>query len=326
MISEEMLVFASLAASCECPVLLSGETGAGKTFLAREIHQRSVRAGRPFIRVNCATIPDTLFEREMFGHVRGAFTDAREAGTGFFEAADTGTLFLDEIGEIPVTLQCKLLSVLEEGTFRKLGSPREVRVDVRIIAATNRDLSEMVQQKLFRQDFYYRLSVLQYRVPPLRERNSEIREIVQHLLRRHSSPEPPEISPDALRLLSDYPWPGNIRELENALSAAVIFAAGLPIRLEHLPPDIRARRRSGVTHGAAASAVREAPRYSAPDDSKQEMHEILEAVRAAGGNKTAAARRLGMARSTLWAKLKAYQFLENSFAADTPPEGWSRTV
>ncbi|HEX2205727.1 MAG TPA: sigma 54-interacting transcriptional regulator, partial [Longimicrobium sp.] len=203
--STEMTDFARLAGSSTCPVLLHGETGSGKTRLARLVHDSSRRAGKPFVRVNCGAIPESLFEREMFGHVRGAFTDARDSGTGFLEAAHGGTLFLDEIGELPLNVQPKLLAVLEDGVFRKLGSPRETAVDVHVVAATNRDLRDMVRQKTFRQDLYYRFSVLQYRVPPLRERPEEIPALVRELLRKNAPPGQ-TITEAAMRVLEDHPW------------------------------------------------------------------------------------------------------------------------
>ncbi|HEV2148393.1 MAG TPA: sigma-54 dependent transcriptional regulator [Longimicrobiaceae bacterium] len=307
-----MRAFVGLAADCCHPVILYGETGAGKTYLAKELHRCGPRADRPFVRVNCAAIPESLFEREMFGHVRGAFTDAREGGEGLFEAADGGILFLDEIGEIPLNVQAKLLAVLEEGVIRRLGSMREVLVDVRVVAATNHDLAEMVRQKRFRQDLYYRLSVLQYRVPSLRERRDEIPAIVEHVLRDGSTGAESPICPEALAVILDYPWPGNIRELENALAAAAVFACGAVIRPQHLPPDLRAWGRSMATRRAGSVSERDSARYTAPGDPLREMEEIRLALQACGGNKAAAARRLGMARSTLWAKLRAFGYREGA--------------
>ena len=321
MISDEMLSFAELAASCDHPVLLYGDTGSGKTYLARDIHRRGLRASRPFVRVNCAAIPESLFEREMFGHVRGAFTGAGEAGTGFFEAADGGILFLDEVGEIPVGIQPKLLAALEEGCFWKLGSPREVQVDVQIIAATNRDLGEMVRQKQFRQDLFYRLSVLQYRVPPLRERVTELPCIVESLLRRNSRPGHPPlgISEEAMERLLCYTWPGNIREMENALCAAAVFARGGEIQVRHLPREIRSGRAGARAGGDAEGGPSGSDRYVAPPDPDQEIRMLREALQATGGNKSAAARRLGMSRSTLWAKLKEHRIRPREAGGAVPP-------
>lgn len=308
LVSSEMLAFAELAAGCGHPVLLHGETGSGKTCLAREIHRRGPRAGRPFVRVNCAAIPETLFEREMFGHVRGAFTDAREGGTGFFEAADGGVLFLDEIGEIPLAVQPKLLAALEEGCFRRLGSPREVRVDVQILAATNRDLGEMVRLKQFRQDLYYRFSVLQYRVPSLRERRRDLPAFVSYLLARNAPRHagPPRLSDEAMAVITRHDWPGNLRELENALCSAAVFARGGVIRPGHLPADVRNSARSVAVSGNGRAAGRASPRYEAPEEPGREADMIRKALQAARGNKTEAARALGMSRSTLWAKLQRH--------------------
>ena len=303
----DMLSFAGVAAESGHAVLITGETGCGKTHLARTIHASGPRAPRPFVRVNCAAIPDSLFEREMFGHVRGAFTDARDAAAGFLEAANGGTLFLDEISELAPQNQPKLLAVLEDGCFRKLGSPHEVHVDVHFIAAANRDLSEMVRQKLFREDLLYRLSVLRYTIPPLRERLAELPELVEAILRRNARPgaPPPAVAPETLACLRRYGWPGNIRELENSLRAASVFSRGETLLPEHLPAEVREGRATPAGNGSSSSP-RATARYSAPGDATHEVQMIRQALEEAGGNKTHAARRLGMSRSTLWAKLQRY--------------------
>jgi transcriptional regulator with PAS, ATPase and Fis domain len=307
-IPPEALEFALTAARCSHPVLLCGETGSGKTHLARRIHELSARARKPFIRVNCAAVPESLFEREVFGHVRGAFTDAREAGMGLLEAADGGTLFLDEIGELPMHVQPKLLTVLEEGSFRKLGSPREVRVDFRIITASNQYLPERVRTRQFRQDLYYRCSVLQYTLPPLREWD-DMEPIVRFLLRRNAAPASlvPEITEDALALIRSHTWPGNLRELENVLRSAAVFAEGDPIQPRHLPGRLGAGAES--TAGSAARRAAAPCRYAAPEDQDQEIEMIRGALRLERGNRTRAAKRLGMSRSALWIKLQKYGFL-----------------
>jgi transcriptional regulator with PAS, ATPase and Fis domain len=301
----DMLGFARVAAESGHSVLITGETGCGKTHLARLVHQSGPRAGRPFVRVNCAAIPDSLFEREMFGHVKGAYTDARDAAAGFLEAAHGGTLFLDEIAELAPQNQPKLLAVLEDGCFRKLGSPVESRVDVQIIAAANRDLPEMVRARQFRQDLFYRISVLRYTVPPLRERRGEIPALVEQLLEKNRRPGAPRpyVTPEALSVLRRHSWPGNIRELENALRAAAAFAGSDDIEPRHLPPDVF----PGAAPMGGASAFARAPeRYAAPTEPDREVEMIRRALDDAGGNKTVAARRLGMSRSTLWAKLQRY--------------------
>jgi two-component system response regulator HydG len=300
----DMQGFARVAGESGHAVLITGETGCGKTHLARQIHAAGPRARRPFVRVNCAAIPDTLFEREMFGHVRGAYTDARDSADGFMESANGGTLFLDEVSELAPQNQPKLLAVLEDGCFRKLGSPREIRADVQIIAAANRDLPEMVALRTFRQDLYYRLSVLRYVVQPLRQRQDELPLLVEELLEKNRRPGAPRpaISREALAVLRRHPWPGNIRELDNAMRSAAAFSAGGEIRPEHLPDDVRAP----AARAAGAPALRAAERYTAPTERTEEVEMIRRALDAAGGNKTTAARHLGMSRSTLWAKLQRY--------------------
>ncbi|MET0400679.1 MAG: sigma 54-interacting transcriptional regulator [Longimicrobiaceae bacterium] len=305
------LEFARRAANCTHPVLLCGETGTGKTHLARRIHEMSARAGKPFVRVNCAAVPESLFERELFGHVRGAFTDAREAGTGLLEAADGGTLFLDEIGELPLQMQPKLLAVLEDGSFRRLGSPREVQVDFRIITATHQCLTERVQQRQFRQDLFYRCSVLQHTLAPLRERRGDIAPIARFLLEKVASTHSlqPEITGEALAVIRSHTWPGNLRELENTLRCAAVFSDGVPIQPHHLSRNLPAAamsRTEGESDGCAAFAGR----YAAPAEEGKEVEMIRQALRAEGGNRTRAARRLGMSRSALWIKLQKYSFLQ----------------
>lgn len=317
----EVLAFAAIAAESGHPVLVTGETGSGKTHLARLIHQSGTRTRQPFVRVNCAAIPDSLFEREMFGHVRGAFTDARDGGAGFLEAANGGTLFLDEVSELPLQTQPKLLAVLEDGCFRKLGSPREIHVDVQVIAATNRDLGEMVRLKQFREDLFYRLSVLRCAVPPLRKRTGEIPGLVDALLGRiaRGGREPARITGEALNVIVGYPWPGNIRELENALRTASAFSRGEPIRPVHLPPEVRGIAPPATGEGERARRNAESKRYAAPLDPEHEALVIRAALEAAGGNKTRAARSLGMSRSTLWAKLQ--RFRELTTLRPPPPGG-----
>lgn len=298
--------FARLTAGSPDAVLLHGETGSGKTRLARLIHELGPWRGRPLVHVNCAAIPEALFEREMFGHVRGAFTDARESRAGLLEAANGGTLFLDEIGELPLNLQPKLLQVLEEGSVRRLGSTQATPIRFRLICATNRDLSHMVQVGRFREDLYYRCAVLECRVPPLRERRSEMPALVERLLARSpgAGAHVPRISADALQLLCAYRWPGNIRELENCLRQALVYSENDTIRAEHLPERVR------LTHGPTAGLTGGTRPcraiYSAPADTRAERQMIYDALQAERGNRTRAARRLGMSRATLWVKLQLY--------------------
>jgi DNA-binding NtrC family response regulator len=284
-----------------CPVLILGETGSGKTRLAREIHALSPRAQRPFVRVNCGAIVETLFEREMFGHVRGAFTDAREAGTGYIEAAQGGTLFLDEIGELPLNIQSKLLTILEDGTFRRIGSPIELRGEMRVIAATNIDIRAMVAEKRFRADLYHRLAVLCHTLPRLRERH-DLDAVVQAVLAERVCPPGRRLtlSPAAYAVIAAYEWPGNIRELENALLYASVHAPSDVIEAEFLPEEVRG---AAVAHGGR---VIPGTRYVAPASPRAEREMIVAALGSTGGNRTRAARLLGMSRAALWIKLQRY--------------------
>lgn len=299
--------FARLSAPSPDPVLLQGETGSGKTRFARLIHELGPWRNRPFVSVNCAAIPEALFEREMFGHVRGAFTDAKESRAGLLESTGGGTLFLDEIGELPMNLQPKLLQVLEEGSLRRLGSTQSIPIHFRLISATNRDLSEMLRSGRFREDLYYRCAVLECRVPPLRERYAEMPALVERLVARYAATRSrmPRVTGEAMRLLCAYGWPGNIRELENCLRQALVYAEDGIIGPEHLPERIRS------THLSTPSArCRTGCRsvYTAPADRREERQMIHEALLAEAGNRTRAARRLGMSRATLWIKLQRYGF------------------
>jgi len=304
---DDVAQFAERAARYAEPVLLLGETGSGKTHLATMIHELSARCTGPCIRVNCGAIPESLFEREMFGHVRGAFTDAREAREGLFEAADGGTLFLDEVGEIPLPMQSKLLAALEENRIRRLGATRDIHVDVRVVAATNADLTEMVRRKAFREDLFHRLAVLRFKIPPLRERQRDLPVFIEHLLdRRVCAGAMPAVSKEALRTLRSYSWPGNIRELDNALRYALAFMEGSVIEPHHLPEEVRGEGTLPLA-GSDDARRRVASRYTAPPDSNLERAMILEALRITSGNRTQAAQRLGMSRSALWIKLQRYR-------------------
>lgn len=299
--------FVRIAARHAHPVLLKGETGSGKTHLARIIHEHSLRARGPFVAVNCASIPDSLFEREVFGHVRGAFTGANDSAPGFLETANGGTLFLDEIGELPPAIQPKLLTVLEAGTFRRIGSTRARRVDLKVIVATHRDVDAMVAAGSFRLDLYFRLSVFQHRIPALRERRSELSGIIRALLNAETGAPPPRITEDALAALRRYAWPGNIRELQNALRYAVVLAGGEPVRSAHLPEHIGGGP-EGAHQLAAATADSFGPRrYRAPENSSEEVVRIHAALMLEAGNRTRTARRLGMSRSSLWVKLRIFE-------------------
>ncbi|MEE9235913.1 MAG: sigma-54 dependent transcriptional regulator [Candidatus Acidoferrales bacterium] len=222
-------------------ILITGESGTGKELVARRIHELSPRYDGPFVFINCGAFPETLLESELFGYVKGAFTGATQNKQGLFQAADRGTLFLDEIGEMSLAMQVKLLRALQDRTVRPLGSTNEQRVDVRVIAATNRDLRQLVNEKIFREDLYYRISVIPLRVPPLRERSDDIPVLTLHFLQRYSeqmSKPIRGIAEDALRALQEYSWPGNVRELENAMERAVALEMGEEISLGNLPEDV----------------------------------------------------------------------------------------
>lgn len=276
----------------DAPVLLQGETGTGKGYVARQIHDRSSRADAPFVEINCASLTSTFFESELFGHERGAFTDARTAKRGLLEVAGRGTLFLDEIAEMPLDVQPKLLKVIEEHTFRRLGGTTSLRSSARLIVATNEPLAAAVEAKRFRADLYYRLQVLLILLPPLRDRRDEIGSLARALLPRGAA-----LDADAEAALAAYPWPGNIRELRNTLWRASILAEGAVIAPEHLGVVSTADRSATVATVTTSAVV------SLVDAEKRT---IGAALHAANGNRTRAAELLGIARSTLLEKLKRY--------------------
>ena len=282
------------------PVLLTGETGTGKGLLARAIHAAGARATKPFIEVNCTALPATLMEAELFGHERGAFTDAKESKPGLVEAAEGGFLFLDEIGDVDLAVQGKLLRVIEERAVRRVGSVRERRVDVRIMAATNRDLERAVDEERFRKDLYFRLAVIVLDVPPLRERGDDVLLLTEHFLRAFNAKYGKvvrELSAAARDLLLSYPWPGNVRELSHVIERAVLWSRGPTLDVEHLSLT---RPVGGTDHGDAAKPVDSA---TLP---QREKTMIEQALREAGGNQTKAAQRLGISRDTLRYRLKKF--------------------
>jgi transcriptional regulator with PAS, ATPase and Fis domain len=283
------------------PVLLGGETGTGKGWLARRIHLLSPRARGPFVEVNCAGLSATFLDSELFGHEKGAFTDAKHTKRGLFEVADGGTLFLDEIGDLAPELQPKLLTVLESNRFRRLGGTREIEVDVRLVAATHLDLREAVREKRFREDLFYRLAVLPLDLPPLRARGpDEIARLARALLedlRRRIGQGPGRITPDALLALTRYAWPGNIRELRNVLERVVLLAAHADaIEPAHLPPEIQVAGGGGTAPAADGDLTLAAV----------ERAHILRVLALSGHNKANAARALGITRGTLYLKLREY--------------------
>ena len=300
------------------PVLISGETGTGKGLVARTIHGASPRATRPFIEVNCTAIPATLMEAELFGHERGAFTDAKESRMGLFEAAEGGFLFLDEVGDIELSLQGKLLKAVEDRTVRRVGGVRDRRIDVRILAATNRDLERDAQREQFRRDLYFRLAVIILHLPPLRERGNDVLLLAQHYLDRFNAKygkQVRQIDPRARDLLLTYPWPGNVRELSHVIERAVLWSRGSALDAEHLSlatpaPDTGERVAAPVlTPQAESSSPAPAGGGLPPPGTDLEAWEramIERALSESGGNQTRAAQRLGISRDTLRYRLKKF--------------------
>jgi len=282
------------------PVLLTGETGTGKGLLAHAIHAAGPRAAKPFIEVNCTALPATLMEAELFGHERGAFTDAKESKPGLVEAAEGGFLFLDEIGDVDLAVQGKLLRAIEERAVRRVGSVRERKVDIRIIAATNRDLERAVGEERFRKDLYFRLAVIVLEVPPLRERGEDVLLLTAHFLHAFNAKYGKvvrDLSVAARDLLLSYPWPGNVRELSHVIERAVLWSRGATLDVEHLSLT---RPVAPSDHGDAAPPVDTA---TLP---QREKTIIEQALRDAGGNQTKAAQRLGISRDTLRYRLKKF--------------------
>ncbi|MGH7468967.1 MAG: sigma-54 interaction domain-containing protein [Longimicrobiales bacterium] len=298
--AEAMRAFGRRAAAVDATVLITGETGTGKGVLARAIHDSSARARAALVAVNCAGVPASLFESEFFGHVRGAFTGAVHAHRGLFEQADRGTLFLDEIGELPLNMQAKLLTVLEDGQLRKVGSERTSQFDARLIAATGVDLEIAVAELRFRSDLYHRLHILQCRLPPLRERRDDVAVLAQHFLTffaRKYGRTTPCMAPDTLAALQAHDWPGNVRELAHTIEAAIVAAGNGRIRWKPLS-------RPPITPTTPTQLAKPAGRYcfSGPPDQEQAL--IRDALARHNGNRTRAARMLGMARNTLLGKMK----------------------
>jgi two-component system response regulator AtoC len=294
------------------PVLIVGETGTGKGLVARTIHAASPRAARPFIEVNCTALPGSLMEAELFGHERGAFTDAKESKLGLFEAAEGGFLFLDEVGDIELSLQGKLLKAVEERTVRRVGGIRDRRIDVRILAATNRDLEKDAQGERFRRDLYFRLAVIILRLPPLRERGDDILFLADHFLRRFNAKYGKSargFDPRARDLLLTYPWPGNVRELSHVVERAVLWSRGDLLGNEHLSleiPEVPEGVRAEAAPADGEPAVTPALPAPGTDLESWERSMIERALRDADGNQTRAAQRLGITRDTLRYRLKKY--------------------
>jgi two-component system response regulator HydG len=298
----EMRSILERVSNTEATALITGETGTGKEVAARVLHHQGRRRAGPFVAVNCSALPEALLESELFGHVKGAFTDARASRAGVFVEADKGTLFLDEVGEIPVGVQAKLLRAIEERRVRPLGGEGEVSFDARIIAATNRDLDQAVQNGTFREDLFYRLNVVRVAIPPLRSRGSDVLLLAQHFLTqfaRRSEVEVVALSESAAQRLLAYPWPGNIRELRNAIERAVALTRFDHVRAEDLPERVRQFEPRHVL--VAGDNLDELVSLE-----EVEKRYILKVLQAAGGNKSLAAHTLGVSRRTLYRKLDEY--------------------
>jgi len=293
----------SRVAGSEATVLVVGESGTGKEVVARAIHKRSAREGGPFIAINCAAVPEALLESELFGHARGAFTDAKEAHVGLFVQAKGGTLFLDEIGDMPLGLQPKLLRALQERTIRPLGGKGEVPIDARIVTATNRDLESAIEEDRFRKDLYYRINVVQVALPPLRARGPDILPLALHFIKgfaERSKKNVTGFSQAVAEKLVRYAWPGNVRELQNSMEHAVALTRLVEICVDDLPERIRDYRFSHIV--VAGNDPAELVQLE-----EVERRYILRVMEAVAGNKTAAARVLGLERKTLYRKLERYQ-------------------
>ena len=279
-------------------LLIRGESGTGKEVIAKAVHHASPRAARPFVAVNCGAVPEPLLESELFGFTRGAFTGAVASKLGLFEEAHGGTLFLDEIAEMPAALQVKLLRALQSGEIRRLGSTQATTIDVRVIAATNRDLATMIAGGSFREDLFYRLNVIEVILPPLRDRREDIPALAEHFIARAAGKlgRDVRLSAEAVERLLRYPWPGNVRELENAIERAAILARGETVTPEDLPPHVAA----GLNLGPSPALPRQTTL------AEMERGHILTTLERFGRNHSAAAEALGIGRTTLWRKLKEY--------------------
>ena len=310
----------SRVADSEACVLIHGETGTGKELIARAIHEHGRRQDGPFVAINCAAVPASLIESELFGHERGAFTDAKQQRMGLFVQASGGTLFLDEIGELPLEMQPKLLRALQERRVRPVGSNKEIPFDARIITATNRVLEDEVYERRFREDLFYRINVVKVDVPPLRERGGDVIHLARHFLevyaQRHGKGQM-EITPQAAEKLMSYAWPGNVRELENCLDGAVALARGSKIEIDDLPEKVKSFRPEKFVVSANQ------PEEIVPIDELERRY-VLRVLSIVGGNKSRAAQVLGFDRRTLYRKLERYQ--TNGTASPTADAAISRSL
>ena len=299
---KELLGTVDKIAASNASVLIEGESGTGKELIARRIHELSARRQYPFIAVHCAALTETLLSSELFGHEKGAFTGATDRKKGRFERAHQGSLFLDEIGEISMDTQVKLLRVLQEGEFERVGGTKTIKVDVRLICATNKTLLDEVQQHKFREDLYYRINVIYLKVPPLRERKEDIAPLVDIFIRQYASLNSKKvwgIEKKSLEALVQYDWPGNIRELKNIVERMIVLSSGDTLTIDQVPEDLRAGRTPGTGAGSALENI------SRITDAEKEL--IQKALQETRGNKSTAAEKLGISRRTLYRKLEEYK-------------------
>jgi two-component system, NtrC family, response regulator AtoC len=315
---QDVLRMISRLKDTRTPVLISGESGTGKELAARAIHFRGAMAQTPFVAVDCGSLVPTLMESELFGYEKGAFTGATKSKVGLFQAASGGTIFLDEIGELPLEMQAKLLRVLQEKEVRPVGSNERETVNVRVIAATNRDLEAAYRAGTFRKDLYFRLNVVTVHLPPLRDRRSDIPVLVHHFLDRYAKASQIQVTPPAMKSLLQYEWPGNVRELENCIARAVTLGDGKTIDVSDLPPAIRAEPAEPGSAG-----VPEASSLSTTALAEMERMTILRVFEQAHGDKALAGKMLGISRATLYRKLKRYNIAlkgsEEGGEAESPP-------
>jgi transcriptional regulator with GAF, ATPase, and Fis domain len=297
----------------DAAVLIQGETGTGKELVAKAIHEESLRQRGPYVKLNCAAMPAGLIESELFGHERGAFTGALTQTNGRFQMAHTGTLFLDEIGDLPLELQPKLLRVLQEQEFERLGSSRTIRVDVRIVAATNQNLAQMVQERRFRADLFYRLNVFPIALPPLRERPQDIPLLVQHFVGTFAdrmNKQISHVSDEVMQALQQYHWAGNIRELQNVIERAVVMSAGPELHI----PNLRSCELKHTTHRGPTAGIR-----TLAEAERDHIVKVLEQVGGVVGGRNGAAARLGLARTTLIFRMRKLGIGRERAGASIPP-------
>ena len=312
---QDVLRMISRLKDTRTPVLISGESGTGKELAARAIHFRGAMAQTPFVAVDCGSLVPTLMESELFGYEKGAFTGATKSKSGLFQSANGGTIFLDEIGELPLEMQAKLLRVLQEKEVRPVGSNEKVNVDVRVIAATNRDLEAAYRAGTFRKDLYFRLNVVTVHLPPLRERRSDIPVLVHHFLDRYAKGSHIQVTPQAMKSLLNYDWPGNVRELENCIARAVTLGDRQTIDVVDLPPAIRSEQGDTVV-----TTAQDAASLSSTALAEMERITILRVFEQAHGDKALAGKMLGISRATLYRKLKRYKIAVKGGAEEPEAE------